>query len=325
VVSGKEEFVDSLKKTLIDKGISCSKLHTSHAFHSELMKEAVIEFEKFIKTIKLNKPSKPFISNITGDFITDDQATSVEYWSYHIRQPVKFSQGVVSLMNRYKEAIYLEVGPGNSLSSFVNQHSMYDEEKRRAITSILSAKEFNQTKANDVKNFYSAIGEVWSHGYNINWSLTWKTNIEELRNVALPGYQFERNRCWIDLPVEEEARQEDANKELKDDIQSKIEVKKAIMSEVLIEEDVTELERQIAEIFSEILGNKKISKYKSFFDLGGTSLSAIRLMAKINNQFASNIAVKSIFKCSTIEKLSSLVNDNKDDFVYKEYLIGAEK
>jgi acyl carrier protein len=312
VVSGKEEFVDSLKKTLIDKGISCSKLHTSHAFHSELMNEAVGEFEKFIKAIKLNKPSKAFISNISGDFITDDQATSVEYWSYHIRQPVKFSQGIESLNNRYKEAIYLEVGPGNSLSSFVKQHKIYDEENIEAITSIPSAKEFNQTKADDLKSFYSAIGRVWSGGYDIDWSSIWKTNIEELRNVVLPGYQFERNKCWIDLPIMD-TRQVSNKEDIKIIInQDKIDVSQDVASKILIENDGTDLERQIAEIFSEVLGNKKISKHKSFFDLGGTSLSVISLIDKLNNRLGANLPISTIFKQDSVYKLASLLSYNND-------------
>src|SRR5687768_7701629 len=99
VVSGQPHAVDGFIEARSREGIDCRKLHTSHAFHSGLMEAAVAAFTDAVRAADPSEPSVPFISNVTGKWITDAQATDPNYWGRHILQPVLFSEGIAELLN----------------------------------------------------------------------------------------------------------------------------------------------------------------------------------------------------------------------------------
>ena len=111
VLSGETEEVEKIKQQLDEKSIFCRILQTSHAFHSAMMEPILGDFRAVISKLTLNKPQIPFLSNLTGKWITDDEATDAEYWVKHIRNAVRFSENVKQLLNE-KELIWLEVGAG---------------------------------------------------------------------------------------------------------------------------------------------------------------------------------------------------------------------
>ncbi len=94
VISGPAEAIEQLEARLLAQGITCQRLHTSHAFHSTMMDPIIAPFTAAIKQIRLQAPKLPFISNVSGTWITDEQATSPDYWAQHLRQPVRFADGV---------------------------------------------------------------------------------------------------------------------------------------------------------------------------------------------------------------------------------------
>ncbi|MEM8780893.1 MAG: type I polyketide synthase, partial [Cyanobacteria bacterium P01_G01_bin.49] len=94
VVSGTLEAIAALEQDLTIQNIPCRRLHTSHAFHSPLMQPIVRKFKEIIQQIPLNSPKLPFISNVTGTWLTDAQATDPNYWTQHLRQSVRFSDGI---------------------------------------------------------------------------------------------------------------------------------------------------------------------------------------------------------------------------------------
>jgi acyl carrier protein len=93
---------------------------------------------------------------------------------------------------------------------------------------------------------------------------------------------------------------------------------------ILIEENATELENKIAQVFYQVLGNHKFSKYDNYFELGGDSLSAIRLANKLNNNLNINITMALILKQNTVAKLANhissslLVENNQLDSLIDE-------
>ncbi len=111
VVSGTFEAVDKLQQQLQDKGISCRRLHTSHAFHSQALEPILTAFTQQLEKVNLNPPQIKYISNVTGTWITATQAIDPNYWARHLRQTVRFSQGVTEL-SRQPKCILLEVAQG---------------------------------------------------------------------------------------------------------------------------------------------------------------------------------------------------------------------
>ncbi|MFC1831125.1 type I polyketide synthase, partial [Thermodesulfobacteriota bacterium] len=122
VVSGEVEVITELGDNLQKNGIESTVLHTSHAFHSAMMDPILKEFTKSVDKTSRHAPNLPFVSNLTGTWITSEQATDPEYWANHLRQTVKFYHCAESLLTTYPDGIFLEVGPGQVLSSLLKQH-----------------------------------------------------------------------------------------------------------------------------------------------------------------------------------------------------------
>ncbi|MCC5621780.1 SDR family NAD(P)-dependent oxidoreductase [Nostoc sp. CHAB 5715] len=189
VVSGSKEAIEQLQQELQQAGVSCRRLHTSHAFHSQMMEPVIETFTQSLQKIKLNPPKIPFVSNVSGTWITTAQATDPNYWAMHSRQPVHFSQGVTELLKQ-PERILLEVGPGRTLSSLAKQHQA---EELIALTSIRHPQE----QQSDVAFLLNTLGKLWLVGVQIDWS-GFYTN-EKRHRVPLPTYPFERQRYWVEL------------------------------------------------------------------------------------------------------------------------------
>jgi len=127
VVAGPETEIESLEKSFLEKEVMCRRLQSTHAFHTEMLRPLHEPLLKLVKTFKLNPPSVPFISNVTGNWIRSNEATDPDYWARHTWQKVRFAEGMAHLLNPTslkgnKSRIFLEVGPGVSLGSFMLQH-----------------------------------------------------------------------------------------------------------------------------------------------------------------------------------------------------------
>lgn len=122
VISGSDEAIYTFEGELIRKGFQFKKLTTSHAFHSSMMDSILDTYGKKLKEINFQDIKIPFISNSTGEWITEEQAKSADYWVNHLRHVVEFSEGIKHLLSG-TESIFVEVGPGRTLSSFVRQHT----------------------------------------------------------------------------------------------------------------------------------------------------------------------------------------------------------
>ncbi len=121
VVSGPDEAVDALRAALEARGVAARRLHTSHAFHSAMMEPILAPFvERCRRQVELRAPRIPFLSNVTGTWITDAEATDPAYWARHLRRPVRFADGVRELC-RDARRVLLEVGPGQTLATLARQ------------------------------------------------------------------------------------------------------------------------------------------------------------------------------------------------------------
>ncbi|HEX9668979.1 MAG TPA: beta-ketoacyl synthase N-terminal-like domain-containing protein, partial [Thermoanaerobaculia bacterium] len=120
VVSGPADAVDAFAARLAERQIAARRLHTSHAFHSAMMEPAVAAFRAVVETVPLRPPGLPYLSNVTGGWITAAEATDPGYWARHLRQTVRFGDGLATLLAG-DPALVLEVGPGQTLSTFARR------------------------------------------------------------------------------------------------------------------------------------------------------------------------------------------------------------
>ncbi|MBD2410517.1 polyketide synthase [Nostoc calcicola FACHB-389] len=188
VVSGSYAAIDKLQEKLQQIGVNCRRLNTSHAFHSEMMSPIIETFIQSLEKVKLNPPKIPFISNVSGTWITATQATDPKYWAKHLRQPVRFSLGISELLKQ-PEQVLLEVGPGRALSSLAKQN------QTDVIT--LTSIRHPQDKQSDVGFLVNTLGRLWLVGIQIDWSGFYAH--EKRHRLPLPTYPFERQRYWIEV------------------------------------------------------------------------------------------------------------------------------
>ncbi|MCA1602817.1 MAG: type I polyketide synthase, partial [Acidobacteria bacterium] len=121
VVSGPEDAIDALEQRLTEQEVNCRRLHTSHAFHSKVMDSILEPFAEQVRKLDLKSPKIPYISNVTGTWIKATEATDPSYWARHLRQTVRFAEGLHELLKE-SERVLLEVGPGQTLSTLARQH-----------------------------------------------------------------------------------------------------------------------------------------------------------------------------------------------------------
>lgn len=190
VVSGPASAIQILAKHLGEANIKYNHLNTSHAFHSHMMEPILAEFRQQVASVVLNAPTIPLISNVTGTWLTDEQATDPEYWVQHLRQPVLFAQGIATLLQQ-KEAVFIEVGPGRTLSTICKQQPNF-QHGQVVVTSLRHPQE----DVSDMFHLLRSLGQLWLAGAVLDWQEFYSH--EKRRRVPLPTYPFQRQRYWIE-------------------------------------------------------------------------------------------------------------------------------
>jgi len=190
VVSGPSEAILRLRDNLAEQEVEAQIVRISVAAHSPMLDPILPRFREILEGIVLRPPSVPFASNLTGDWVSDSQATSVDYWVRHLRQTVRFTDGLQRLLDD-PERVLLEVGPGRAMASLVRQHP-----ERPRNQPVLSSLPHPDQPDSDHRFFLSSLGELWKLGVSVDWNEYWRA--ERRSRLPLPTYQFERERHWIE-------------------------------------------------------------------------------------------------------------------------------
>ncbi|HXO43681.1 MAG TPA: acyltransferase domain-containing protein, partial [Thermoanaerobaculia bacterium] len=206
VVSGPLAAIEELAARLAGQGIACRRLHTSHAFHSRMMDPVLEPFRERLERVRLAPPRLPFLSNVSGTWIREEEAIDPAYWACQLRQAVRFGDGVALLLAE-PHRILLEVGPGHALSTLARQHPAAGP-GHAMIPTLRHAKQGDA----DPAFLLHALARFWLAGGEVDWSGFWAG--ERRRRLSLPSYPFERRRYWVDpLPAAALAPQPAARRE----------------------------------------------------------------------------------------------------------------
>ncbi len=191
VVSGPPDAIDRLAARLAERSVPCRPLHTSHAFHSPMMEPILEPFAVRLEGVRLSAPEIPFVSNVTGTWITAEEATDPGYWVRHLRAPVRFADGLATLLADEPRSVLLEVGPGNSLGRLASRHPARPEG-----TPVLASLRHPRETGDDRAHLLRSLGRLWGAGADVDWPLFYRA--ESRRRVPLPTYPFERRRYWLE-------------------------------------------------------------------------------------------------------------------------------
>ncbi|WP_270171065.1 hybrid non-ribosomal peptide synthetase/type I polyketide synthase [Paenibacillus sp. SYP-B4298] len=196
VISGTTDAISRLERQLADRGVKTTRLRTSHAFHSHSMEAILGEFEAAAAQIRMSPPTIPYISNLTGTWMTSEQVLSPSYWSQHLRSTVAFSAGLDVLLQT-GQSILIEIGPGKVLSTFAQNHPA----KEQALL-IASALRHPLEQRSDMEHLYRTVGRLWVNGVRVDWEAFYAS--EQRRRLPLPAYPFEPHpvQIWKGHPAQ---------------------------------------------------------------------------------------------------------------------------
>ncbi|MEU3403710.1 type I polyketide synthase [Streptomyces sp. NPDC006670] len=191
VVSGDVDAVEEFAAGWKGQGRRVKRLTVSHAFHSHHMDGMLEEFRAVAETVEYRAPGVPVVSNVTGALSEGGEVCSAEYWVRHVRQPVRFMDGVRSLEAEGVTA-YLELGPDGVLSALGPDCLAHEEEHPPVFVSALRSDDVPEPRA-----LSNALAQAYSHGVEVDWAALLGAG-----PVArdLPTYAFQRRRFWLDVP-----------------------------------------------------------------------------------------------------------------------------
>ena len=190
VVSGPLIEMQKIAERLGEEGVACRFVQTSHALHSRWMEPVLRPFKELLKTIVFHSPQIPFISTVTGTWITSEQATSPDYWTAHLRQPVRFSDGIQTLWQASK-SILLEVGIGQTLGSLALQHPAREQ---AAHPLVLPSLPTGHDKQSEMALLLRSLGQLWLNGVSVDWKQTYGG--KQRKRCLLPTYPFDHSQDW---------------------------------------------------------------------------------------------------------------------------------
>jgi non-ribosomal peptide synthase protein (TIGR01720 family) len=189
VVAGPFDVVESLEKALAARDVVARRLRTSHAFHSAMMEPIVAPFRERVARAQRHPPRLRFVSNVTGTWITPQQATDPDYWARHLRQAVRFADGLDHLLEG-PEAVLLEVGPGQALRTIARWHP-----RKKPGQFMLACLPPAGERGTDLEILLRTVGHLWLTGVEAPRLFEG----EQRQRVELPTYPFERRRHWVDF------------------------------------------------------------------------------------------------------------------------------
>jgi amino acid adenylation domain-containing protein len=315
VLAGPFEQLEALEQRLDRAGAAHRRLHTSHAFHSAMMDPMIAPFAQALRTVSLSAPTVPYVSCVTGAWITQSEAMSPDYWARHAREPVRFATAVQTV-SAEGTPLLLEVGPGNTLCLLASQNV---RTLARAI--VASLPDANQPSRDD-ETLLLAAGKLWTHGAAMDWSAI---AVAPGRRVPLPGYAFERKRYWIDPPAKM-SRIEQAQptavpvQELANTSATKSEINEQTMNAVTpnisgaasVQAQLSMIGAAIGEILENISGEsvEGAAPSMTFLEMGFDSLLLSQVAQQLQARFKVKVAFRQLLgDLSTITALSRFIAD----------------
>lgn len=200
VISGEKDAIQIIAETLGAQGIKTKELTVSHAFHSPLMEPMLDDFAKVARTITYHAPQIPLVSNVTGELAVDE-ATSPTYWVHHVRDTVRFADGI-STIHEQGINIFLELGPQPTLLGLAKQTFAVLDDPQSDHPIMLPSLHKNQP---DEQQILESLGGLYVAGVTIDWATVHGQGMAEQeiegpqrRKLVLPTYPFQRRRYWLD-------------------------------------------------------------------------------------------------------------------------------
>jgi acyl transferase domain-containing protein/glutamate-1-semialdehyde aminotransferase len=292
VVSGPAHEIGAFAHRLAEMAINHTMVPIAVAAHSPLVEPMLDRFAAEVETIDLCPPGIPIISNFTGDWLSDEDAVSVDYWVNHLRHTVRFSDGLARL-SAAGDPVLLEVGPGHALAHLV----MLDNARRPSdvMTSMRSA---NVADGSDVGALLAAVGWAWARGVAVDWK---RVLGQSGRRLHLPSYPFERER-HNRLPARPANLDRGPVRRTAERKSGQVELEAA--------PSAASIEPCLQRLFARLLGvaAESISTKQRFAEMGMDSLFYVRASQAIEDEFGAIVPFRLMLaELATIERTAAWI------------------
>ncbi|HEY3381340.1 MAG TPA: amino acid adenylation domain-containing protein, partial [Vicinamibacterales bacterium] len=275
--AGTKAQIDSLEKTVAALGKPSRRLPVSHAFHSRLMEPILEAFAAELERTPLRAPAIPIVSNLTGDWLSPQDATDPAYWVHHLRGTVRFGAGLCRLVEDDSARLLVEVGPGATLTRLA---------RAAGVTAARVVAIQPPDTSDGHRAFLEALGRLWVAGAPVDRVAAAGRSA---RRVPVPGYPFDRIRLWIEPGA--------ATRFVPDSVRTTTGQPPTVSA----------AERVIAAVWSDVLGVAAVGPEDDFLMLGGDSLQAVRIAARLSDRLGCDVAANALFRGSTVAGLARLL------------------
>lgn len=286
VVAGGDDDLNSFAADLARQGITTRRLSVERAFHSRFMDPVLDEFREIAAGFHYRKPRIRVISTLTGDPVGE---YSADYWVRQLRQRVRFADAA-SRAVATQNPVLLEVGPGAALTGAVQSFATGAQ-----ATAVLTMPQRGQQHEAPTA-LLEAAGVLWESGIDLDLgALCAGTG----RRVSLPEYPFSRERHWLDATPSAQDRSV-AEPPLPADDGPKAPEQQAGRQD-------PDVVGRLTEIWQRLLGAGELGLDSDFFELGGDSLTAVRLIAAIKRDLGVTLNLTDVLEEPSIARQASTI------------------
>lgn len=282
VVAGPEGALAALEEQLRRSGAAFRRLAVERALHSPAMEPAALRLAELARSVTLRPPNVPYISNVTGGWITAADAMDPGYWARHLCSPVRFAEGLRTLTED-SEAALLELGPGAMLAGLAMWQAGLP-----VASSLGSVAEGLPERA----ALLTAAAKLWLAGVRIDWLAS--RGGECRARVPLPAYPFQRQEFG---PTYRLAARKEAP----------VPKPRETARVAILSSFQDELEAKIAALFAAALGLAQVRSDQSFFELGGNSVLGLRVLSQLGQELGLHLPMPLLYEAQTAITLARAV------------------
>ncbi|WP_406071880.1 type I polyketide synthase [Streptomyces sp. NBC_01020] len=199
VLAGSDDDLADVAEELTDRGVAYTRLPTSSAFHTPLLRDAARAFEKAFTGVTLSPPALPVYSAATGRLISADEAVDPAFWVRQLVEPVQFATALDALVET-GPGVLLEAGPGQVLTELARRH----ERARDASVAVVPTlpRRGGTAAADDadpdMTALLTAAAHLWVAGTDVSWEAVGQAPLRH--RIPLPGYPYQRKQHWVEAP-----------------------------------------------------------------------------------------------------------------------------
>jgi len=332
------------------------RLRVSHAYHTPMMNNVLEAYSEILSDVIFKPFNTRIFSTYTGGLVTPELFCSKQYWLDQIVNPVKFLDAVLQVPDYISNPTFIEVGPGNGLSSFIKkifkQHASTVNLLQKSSGSIYEARallcakglvfdlpEAHEGRRIPMPGYVFSKNYFWKPALNIHYN-DFK-EIGESYHYTSDQFKGDRIRTSVELKIAD-------NSEIPDEVLDRLnelhtqyiqDIKNLFSSgdqrvhdriEVLYEdtsfnkdeEDLpnvssvfvkptTDIEKSIAGFWGSVLGYQPVGILDNYFEVGGNSLLATKLMTRLSDEFDMELSFKELSECLNIQELAALVESKR--------------